>query len=118
MNKSLGRTVWISLKRNCGADKGRGGNWGIGKGGGTRKLWKREEITEERESKRIEESNRRSNYRSRDGGLMTKNRGKRNKEQDERRAGDTVRAGSLLSRWINYADQITERRKLGHYEKT
>lgn len=42
-----------------------------------------------------------------------KNRGKENKEQDERRKRDTVRDSSLLSRWINYADQITERRKLG-----
>lgn len=43
------------------------------------------EIKGERESKRIEESNRHSNYRSRNEGLMTKNAAKENKEQDERR---------------------------------
>lgn len=49
---------------------------------------------------------------------MTKNRGKENKEQEEWRKRDTVRDSSLLSRWINYADQITERGKLEHYEGT
>lgn len=45
---------------------------------------------------------------------MTKNEGKENKEQDERRKRDTVRDSVLPSRWINYAGQITERRKLEH----
>lgn len=44
---------------------------------------------------------------------MTKNGAKENKEQDERRKRDTVRDSSLLSRWSNYADQITEKRKFG-----
>lgn len=47
---------------------------------------RRREIKGERESKRIEESNRHSNYRSRNEGLMTKNRGgKENKEQEEKK---------------------------------
>lgn len=49
--------------------------------------------------------------------MVTKN-GEENKEQDERRKRDTVRHSSLLSRWINYADQITESRKLEHQERT
>lgn len=72
------------------------------------------EIKGRRESKRLEESNRHSNYRSRNEGLMTKNGKKENNKQDERRKRDTVGDSSLPSRWINYADQITERRKLEH----
>lgn len=44
---------------------------------------------------------------------MTKSGEEENKEQDERRKRDTVRDGSLLSRWINYADQITEKKEVG-----
>lgn len=44
------------------------------------------EIKGERESKRIEERNRHSNYRSRNEGLMTKNGAEENKEQDEEEA--------------------------------
>lgn len=82
----VAEAVWISLKRNSGADLGEGDNWGIGR-------WDRERAAErgeerdrdegKRESKRIEESNRHSNYRSRNEGLMTKNGAKESKEQDE-----------------------------------
>lgn len=45
---------------------------------------------------------------------MTKNEGKENEEQDYRSKRVTVGDSSLLSRWINYADQITGKRKLEH----
>lgn len=90
--------------------------------------WGRGKERERRErlrgkSKRIEEGNRHSNYRSRNEGAVSKNGEKENKEQNERRKRDTIRDSSLLSRWINYADQITEKRKLKHakggkYRKT
>lgn len=41
-------------------------------------------------------------------------------EQKRMRGGkrETIRHSSLPSRWINYADQITEKGKLVHYERT
>lgn len=68
-------------------------------------------------SKRIEEGNRHSNYRSRNEGAMSKNGERESKGQNERRNRDTIRDSSLLSRWINYADQITETSKLKHCER-
>lgn len=44
---------------------------------------------------------------------MTKYGEEENKEQDERRKRVTVRDSSLLSRWINYADEITEKKEVG-----
>lgn len=61
------------------------------------------------EWKRLEESNRHSNYRGRNEGLTTKKQSKGGEQKhDEGRRRNTVRHSSLLSRWINYAAQITE----------